>query len=75
MLKKIVDFFHRDVREQAFRNDFLKKTIVFNAAYLPRFSSVGVAQTAFLVNRVFVAYQKGAVLTRTAKRTNLHSTH
>ena len=36
---------------------------------------VGVAQTVFLVNRVFVPCQKGAVLTKTAKMTNLHSTH
>ena len=28
----------------------------------------------FLVNRVFVPCQKGAVLTKTAKMTNLHST-
>ena len=30
--------------------------------------------TVFLVNRVFVPCQKGAVLTKTAKMTNLHST-
>ena len=34
-----------------------------------------VAQTVVLVNRVFVPCQKGAVLTKTAKMTNLHSTH
>ena len=33
-----------------------------------------VTQTVFLVNRVFVPCQKGAVLTKTAKMTNLHST-
>ena len=32
-----------------------------------------VAQTVFLVNHVFVPCQKGAVLTKTAKMTNLHS--
>ena len=38
---------------------------------------VGMAQTVFLDNRVFVFVpcHKGAVLTRTAKMTNLHSTH
>ena len=36
---------------------------------------VGVAQTVFLVNRVFVPCQKRAVLTKTAKITNLHPTH
>ena len=34
-----------------------------------------VAQTVFLVNRAFVSCQKGAVLTKTAKMMNLHSTH
>ena len=36
---------------------------------------IGVAQTVFLVNRVFVPCRKGAVLTKTAKMANLHSTH
>ena len=36
---------------------------------------IGVTQTVFLLNRVFVPCQKGAVLTKTAKMTNLHSTH
>ena len=35
----------------------------------------GMAQTVFLVNHVFVPCQKRAVLTKTAKMTNLHSTH
>ena len=34
--------------------------------YLAR-SYIGVAQTVFLVNRVFVSCQKGAVLTKTVK--------
>ena len=33
----------------------------------------GVAQTVFLVKRVFVHCQKGAVSTKTARMTNLHS--
>ena len=36
--------------------------------------SFGVAQTVYLVNRVFVPCQKGAILTKTAKMTHLHST-
>ena len=35
----------------------------------------GVEQTVFLVNRVFVPCQKGAVLMKMATMTNLHSTH
>ena len=38
-------------------------------------SDVGEAETVFLVNRVFLPCQKGAVLMKTAKMTNLHSTH
>ena len=36
---------------------------------------LGVAQTVFWVNRVFCPLPKGAVLTKTAKVTNLHSTY
>ena len=35
----------------------------------------GLAQTVFLVNRVIVPCQKGAILTKTAKMMNSHSTH
>ena len=38
-------------------------------------SHFGVALTVFLVNRVFFPCHKGNVLTKTAKMTNLHSTH
>ena len=38
-------------------------------------SKIGVAQTVFLVNGVLVPCQKGAISTKTAKMTNLHSIH
>ena len=48
------------------------KYILWYLCYIRR---IGVAQTVFLVARVFVPCQEGVVLTKTAKMTNLHSIH
>ena len=68
----------------SFRFFFLSVFLVFRAQ--PGISKVfrtllvflglsRVAQTVLLVNHAFVPCQKGAVLTKTAKMMNLHSTH
>ena len=38
-------------------------------------NKIGVGQTVFFVNRVFVPCPKGAVLTKTVKIINLHAAH